>query len=80
MEDTTNISEATNTSSTSNNNDSTTNKISQNMSASIDSFKTLDNLSANNKNYKIYNLQKLASKYDLTRLPFSIKILLENVW
>ena len=45
----------------------------------IDSFKTADTLSVNGKNYEFFNLTKLPAKYDVERLPFSLKILLENL-
>lgn len=44
-----------------------------------DSFKTRDLLTVNNTPYEIYNLKKLPAKYDVDRLPFSLKILLENL-
>lgn len=44
-----------------------------------DSFKTKDTLNVNNTSYEIYNLKKLPAKYDVDRLPFSLKILLENL-
>ncbi|MBN9289143.1 MAG: aconitate hydratase 1 [Gammaproteobacteria bacterium 39-13] len=44
-----------------------------------DSFKTKDTLNVNNTTYEIYNLKKLPAKYDVDRLPFSLKILLENL-
>lgn len=45
----------------------------------IDSFNVLDNLEANNKTYKFFNLQKLSKQYNISKLPFSLKILLENL-
>lgn len=44
-----------------------------------DSFKTKDKLSVNNESYEIFNLKKLPAHYDVDRLPFSLKILLENL-
>lgn len=44
-----------------------------------DSFKTADQLTVHNKSYEIFNLKKLDKKYDVDRLPFSLKILLENL-
>jgi len=44
-----------------------------------DSFATRDQLSVNGKSYTIYSLAKLGQKYNLVRLPYSIKILLENL-
>lgn len=44
-----------------------------------DSFKTKDQLNVNSTSYEIYNLKKLPAKYDVDRLPFSLKILLENL-
>lgn len=43
------------------------------------SFKTADTLSVNNISYEIFNLKKLPKEYDIDRLPFSLKILLENL-
>jgi len=42
---------------------------------------TLSDLSVGDKTYKIYSLEKLESRYgvSISRLPFSIRILLENV-
>ena len=36
-------------------------------------------LEVNGKNYRIYSLQALAGQHDLSRLPYSLKILLENL-
>ena len=44
-----------------------------------DSFATRDLLSVNGKSYTIYSLAKLGQKYNLARLPYSIKILVENL-
>ncbi len=44
-----------------------------------DSFATRDQLTVNGTSYTIYSLAKLGQKYDLSRLPFSMKILLENL-
>ncbi|MFA6985000.1 MAG: aconitase family protein, partial [Arenimonas sp.] len=44
-----------------------------------DSFATRDNLSVNGVDYTIFSLAKLGQRFDLTRLPFSMKILLENL-
>lgn len=44
-----------------------------------DSFKTADQFTVHNKSYEIFNLKKLDKKYDVDRLPFSLKILLENL-
>ncbi|MGH8105543.1 MAG: aconitate hydratase, partial [Arenimonas sp.] len=44
-----------------------------------DSFATRDQLSVNGKSYTIYSLAKLGQKYNLARLPYSIKILVENL-
>ena len=38
-----------------------------------------DQLSVGDKTYRFYNLQSLAQKYNLERLPYSLKILLENL-
>ncbi len=44
-----------------------------------DSFATRDQLSVNGKSYMFYSLAKLGQKFDIKRLPFSMKILLENL-
>ena len=44
-----------------------------------DSFSTRDSLTVNGIDYTIFSLAKLGQRFDLTRLPFSIKILLENL-
>ncbi len=44
-----------------------------------DSFKTLDELTVGGRQYRIRNLAKLAGRYDISRLPYSLKILLENL-
>lgn len=43
------------------------------------SFNTKDTLTVNNKTYEIYNLNKLPKSANIARLPFSLKILLENL-
>lgn len=43
------------------------------------SFDTATTLSCNGKEYNIHSLVKLDKKYDVSRLPFSLKILLENL-
>ncbi len=44
-----------------------------------DSFKTAETLTVNGTDYEIFNINKLPAKYDVARLPFSMKILLENL-
>ena len=44
-----------------------------------DSFSTASSLTVNGQDYRYYNLQKLGQQYDISRLPFSLKILLENL-
>ena len=44
-----------------------------------DSFATRDTLTVNGTNYTIFSLAKLGQRFDLSRLPFSMKILLENL-
>ncbi len=44
-----------------------------------DTFATRDQLVVNGKSHTIYSLTKLGQRFDLTRLPFSMKILLENL-
>lgn len=43
------------------------------------SFQTKDQLSVNNQSYSFYNLKKLPTQLRVDRLPFSLKILLENL-
>ena len=43
------------------------------------SFDTLDTLSLDGRDYRIHSLARLGAKHDLKRLPFSLKILLENL-
>lgn len=45
----------------------------------LNSFNARTTLSQNGKKYEIFNLQVLQEKYDIERLPFSLKILLENL-
>ncbi len=44
-----------------------------------DSFSTRDTLEVNGKRYQIASLAKLGQRFDLKRLPYSMKILLENL-
>ncbi|MES1190921.1 MAG: aconitate hydratase AcnA [Steroidobacter sp.] len=44
-----------------------------------DSFNTLATLSCNQQQYQINSLAALAKSHDIDRLPFSLKILLENL-
>ncbi len=44
-----------------------------------DSFATRARLSVNGKSYTYSSLSKLGERFDLTRLPYSMKILLENL-
>ncbi|MCB1583518.1 MAG: aconitate hydratase, partial [Xanthomonadales bacterium] len=44
-----------------------------------DTLNTAMQLACNNKSYKYYSLPKVAEKYDISKLPFSLKILLENL-
>src|ERR687887_990663 len=43
------------------------------------SFDARADLEVGGRSYEIYRLDALQSKYDVARLPFSLKILLENV-
>jgi aconitate hydratase len=43
------------------------------------SFDTLDTLALDGRDYRIHSLQRLGAGHDLKRLPFSLKILLENL-
>ena len=44
-----------------------------------DSFATRDHLSVNGRTFTYYSLGKLGKRFDLARLPYSMKILLENL-
>ncbi len=44
-----------------------------------DSFATRDQLSVNGQTYTIFSLAKLGQRFDISRLPYSMKILLENL-
>ena len=44
-----------------------------------DSFGARDTLEAGGEKYEIFRLDALQSKYDVARLPYSLKILLENL-
>ncbi len=44
-----------------------------------DSFSVRNTLSVNDKNYTYFSLPQLSEKFDISRLPFSLKILLENL-
>ena len=44
-----------------------------------DSFATRDTLTVNGKTYAFYSLPRLASRFPIDHLPFSLKILLENL-
>jgi len=45
---------------------------------SSDSFDAHDTLTVSGREYEIYRLDALQSSYDVARLPYSIKVLLEN--
>ncbi len=44
-----------------------------------DTFSSQDNLEVNGKSYRIASLAKLGERFDLKHLPYSMKILLENL-
>ncbi|MEO7432435.1 MAG: aconitate hydratase AcnA [Dokdonella sp.] len=44
-----------------------------------DSFSTRDTFEVNGKRYRFASLEKLGQRFDLKRLPYSMKILLENL-
>ena len=44
-----------------------------------DSFSTRDVFEVNGKRYQYASLTKLGQRFDLKRLPYSMKILLENL-
>jgi aconitate hydratase len=45
----------------------------------LDSFATRDTLKVNGSTYQIASLTKLGERFDIKRLPYSMKILLENL-
>ena len=49
------------------------------MSSTSNSFDARATLEIGDKSYEIFRLDALQSKYDVARLPFSLKILLENL-
>ena len=40
---------------------------------------TKTTLQVNGRSYRIYSLEALAGRHDISRLPYSLKILLENL-
>ncbi|MCC6562286.1 MAG: aconitate hydratase AcnA, partial [Xanthomonadales bacterium] len=44
-----------------------------------DTFSVLDTLRLGDKNYRFYSLAKFGQKHDIKRLPYSMKIVLENL-
>ncbi len=44
-----------------------------------DSYSVLDSLSVAGQTYRYYSLARLGQKFDIARLPFSMKIVLENL-
>ena len=44
-----------------------------------DSFATREHLSVNGQTYTIFSLEKLGQRFDISKLPYSMKILLENL-
>ncbi len=44
-----------------------------------DSFASLSTLEVNGKSYGYYSLPELGKRFDIARLPYSMKILLENL-
>ncbi len=49
------------------------------MTSKTNSFDAKDTLRVGERSYEIFRLDALQSKYDIARLPFSLKILLENL-
>src|SRR5687767_9014632 len=45
----------------------------------LDSFKSRGSLKSGARGYDIFRLEALAGKYDVARLPFSLKVFLENL-
>ncbi|MDO9357314.1 MAG: hypothetical protein Q7T55_26690, partial [Solirubrobacteraceae bacterium] len=46
---------------------------------STDSFSSRSDLEVGGKSYEIFRLDALQAKYDVARLPYSLKVLLENL-
>ena len=46
---------------------------------SLDSFATRAQLAVNGKSYTYFSLPRLGARFDLSKLPYSMKILLENL-
>ena len=46
---------------------------------SSDSFGARSTLDVGGRSYEIFRLDSLADRFDVSRLPYSIKVLLENV-
>ena len=44
-----------------------------------DTFSVLDTLSLNGKSYRFFSLAKFGQKHDIQRLPYAMKIVLENL-
>ena len=44
-----------------------------------DSFNTRTTLTTEHQSHQIFSLKRLGERYDLTRLPYSLKVLLENL-
>ena len=44
-----------------------------------DSFNTRTTIEVGNRSYDIYSLQRLAGQYNVISLPYSLKVLLENL-
>ena len=49
------------------------------MSSSSDSFGARATLEVGGRSYEIFRLDALQERFDVARLPYSIKVLLENV-
>ncbi len=45
----------------------------------MNSFDARSTLEVGDRKYEIYRLDALQSKFDVARLPFSLKVLLENL-
>src|SRR5205085_12124725 len=45
----------------------------------MDSFGARGTLTVGDRSYEIFRLEALQTKYDIARLPFSLKVLLENL-
>ncbi len=55
------------------------NHVAQGNAAMLDSFQVRDSFEVNGRRYTFASLAKLGARFDVARLPYSMKILLENL-